>query len=31
VLLACAAITLAAPMLVGHAPWLQRWLPFDCS
>jgi hypothetical protein len=31
VLLVCAAITLAAPMLVGHAPWLQRWLPFDCS
>jgi hypothetical protein len=31
VLLACAAITLAAPMLVGRAPWLQRWLPFDCS
>lgn len=31
VLLVFAAITLAAPMLVGHAPWLQRWLPFDCS
>lgn len=30
-LIACAAITLAAPMLVGHAPWLQHWLPFDCS
>ncbi|MGB0133570.1 sulfite exporter TauE/SafE family protein [Dokdonella sp.] len=30
-LIACSAITLAAPMLVGHAPWLQRWLPFDCS
>lgn len=30
-LIACAAITLAAPILVGHAPWLQRWLPFDCG
>lgn len=31
VLLACAAITLGAPWLLGHAPWLQHWLPFECS
>lgn len=31
VLLASAALTLAGPWLVGHAPWLHAWLPFDCS
>lgn len=30
-LLACAVITLAAPWMIGHAPWLEGWLPFDCS
>jgi uncharacterized protein len=31
VLVASAALTLAGPWLVGHAPWLHGWLPFDCS
>ncbi len=31
VLMASAALTLAAPWLIGHAPWLQHWLPFDCG
>lgn len=31
VLLVSAALTMAAPLLIGHAPWLQGWLPFDCS
>ncbi len=31
VLLACAALTLAGPWLVGYAPWLHAWLPFDCA
>lgn len=31
VLLLSAALTMAAPLLIGHAPWLQGWLPFDCS
>ena len=31
VLLACAVLTFAAPMLIGHAPWLHHWLPFDCG
>jgi len=30
-LLACAMVTLTAPWLLGHAPWLQRWLPFECG
>lgn len=30
-LLACALLTLIAPWLVGHAPWLHAWLPFDCA
>ena len=30
-LLACAFVTFAAPWLIGHAPWLHGWLPFDCS
>jgi sulfite exporter TauE/SafE len=30
-LLACAVLTLASPWLLGHAPWLHGWLPFDCS
>jgi uncharacterized protein len=30
-LLACSVLTLAAPMLIGHAPWLHGWLPFDCG
>jgi uncharacterized protein len=30
-LLACSVLTLAAPMLIGHAPWLHGWLPFDCA
>ncbi|HMM66487.1 MAG TPA: sulfite exporter TauE/SafE family protein [Dokdonella sp.] len=30
-LLACSALTLAAPLLIGHAPWLHGWLPFDCA
>jgi sulfite exporter TauE/SafE len=29
-LLACAVLTLVAPWLIGHAPWLEGWLPFDC-
>ena len=31
VLLACSALTLASPLLIGHAPWLHGWLPFDCA
>jgi hypothetical protein len=31
VLVASAALTLAGPWLVGHAPWLHGWLPFDCG
>ena len=31
VLLACALLTLAGPLLIGHAPWLHGWLPFDCA
>ena len=31
VLLASAALTLAGPWLLGSAPWLHAWLPFDCS
>ncbi len=31
VLLASALLTAAAPLLIGHAPWLQGWLPFDCA
>ena len=30
-LLVSAALTVAAPLLIGHAPWLQGWLPFDCE
>lgn len=30
-LLVCAAITLFSPWLIGHAPWLHGWLPFDCA
>lgn len=30
-LLASAVITLVSPWLLGHAPWLHGWLPFDCS
>jgi uncharacterized protein len=30
-LLACSILTLAAPMLVGYAPWLHGWMPFDCA
>jgi uncharacterized protein len=30
-LLACSVLTLAAPTLIGHAPWLHGWLPFDCA
>jgi sulfite exporter TauE/SafE len=30
-LLASAALTLAAPWLLDHAPWLHGWLPFDCA
>lgn len=31
ILLACAVLTLAGPLLIGHAPWLQHWMPFDCA
>jgi sulfite exporter TauE/SafE len=31
VLLLCATITLAGPWLIGSAPWLHAWLPFDCT
>jgi sulfite exporter TauE/SafE len=31
VLVASATLTLAGPWLVGHAPWLHGWLPFDCG
>lgn len=31
VLLASAALTLAGPWLVGHAPWMHGWLPVDCG
>ncbi|GAA0724274.1 sulfite exporter TauE/SafE family protein [Dokdonella soli] len=31
VLLASAALTLAGPWLLGNAPWLHAWLPFDCT
>ncbi|MFZ1797860.1 MAG: sulfite exporter TauE/SafE family protein [Dokdonella sp.] len=31
VLLASAVLTAAAPLLIGHLPWLQGWLPFDCA
>lgn len=31
VLVASAALTLTGPWLVGHAPWLHGWLPFDCA
>lgn len=31
VLVASAALTLAGPWLVGHAPWLHAWLPFGCA
>lgn len=31
VLLVSALLTAAAPLLIGHAPWLQGWLPFDCA
>ena len=30
-LLASAALTLAGPWLLDHAPWLHGWLPFDCA
>lgn len=29
-LLLAAALTVAGPWLVGVAPWLHGWLPFDC-
>lgn len=31
VLLASAVLTLAGPWLLGSAPWLHAWLPFDCA
>ena len=31
VLLISAVLTMAAPLLISHAPWLHGWLPFDCS
>lgn len=31
VLVASAVLTLAGPWLVGSAPWLHAWLPFDCT
>lgn len=31
ILLVCAALTAAGPWLVGSAPWLHAWLPFDCA
>ena len=31
ILLASAVLTLIGPWLVGHAPWLHGWLPFDCG
>lgn len=31
VLLVSAVLTVAGPLLIGHAPWLQGWLPFDCA
>lgn len=31
VLLASAALTVAGPWLLGSAPWLHTWLPFDCA
>ena len=30
-LLASALVTATAPWLLGHAPWLHGWLPFDCT
>lgn len=30
-LLASAALTLAGPWLLGSAPWLHAWLPFECA
>ncbi|MET0225956.1 MAG: sulfite exporter TauE/SafE family protein [Dokdonella sp.] len=30
-LVASAALTLAGPWLLGSAPWLHAWLPFDCT
>ncbi|MEO7065235.1 MAG: sulfite exporter TauE/SafE family protein [Dokdonella sp.] len=31
VLVLSAALTLAGPWLIGSAPWLHAWLPFDCT
>lgn len=30
-LLASALLTAAGPWLIGSAPWLHAWLPFDCA
>jgi len=30
-LLASALLTVLSPWLIGHAPWLHGWLPFDCA
>ncbi|MBN8726126.1 MAG: sulfite exporter TauE/SafE family protein [Xanthomonadales bacterium] len=30
-LLASAVLTLAGPWLLGSAPWLHAWLPFECA